>query len=102
MFILGATGKVGRELVSQIYDNDTDPHLHKNPTAVVGLASGTSYIYDRNGIGRDDAARFYEKREEGVGYEGLRTFVALLDGSNEKMHLIDVTAATEALDLHRA
>ena len=46
VFIIGATGNVGTELVKQIFeDDDTSTVRHPNPTRIVGVASSESFLY---------------------------------------------------------
>ncbi|MBI5412156.1 hypothetical protein HZA43_03190 [Candidatus Peregrinibacteria bacterium] len=51
VFILGASGKVGRTLLRQIAENDV-PELrrHVNPTAVVGLANSKGFLLQKGGF----------------------------------------------------
>lgn len=58
VFIIGATGKVGRTLIRQILEKDTDPNTHKNPTRIVGLASSKNFIYEREGLTQENIEHF--------------------------------------------
>ena len=63
VYIIGATGNVGKELVSQIFvRGDTDSNRHVNPTRIVGLASSTHTLYLHEGISPDQAYAFTGKR----------------------------------------
>ena len=101
IFILGATGKVGKELVSQIYKSDTDPEIHKNPSVVVGLASRTSYVYKPEGIETANAIAFSEKKEHGIKYKGFEEIISMLRDTDSTMHIVDVTCSGDALALHK-
>jgi len=45
IFILGASGNVGRELISQILEKDMKDN-HVNPSEIVGLANSRGYIFN--------------------------------------------------------
>jgi homoserine dehydrogenase len=51
VFIIGATGNIGSELVRQILEKDS-PQLgeHKNPTRIVGVANSKGYLFNPGGI----------------------------------------------------
>lgn len=100
IFVVGATGKVGRELLAQVYANDVDPEAHRNPTSVVGLADSSSYLYDEEGISAEDALRFSNREAKGALHRGLPSLVDLLRDKKGTVHVIDVTAAQDALGLH--
>ena len=96
IFILGATGNVGRELVRQIVENpDCDPSRHPNPTRIVGLASRTKgYFYLQEGIRNRFAKEFSEGMWEGPKYEGpfgllkiLREETVFVDVTDDKVEL---------------
>ena len=62
VYIMGATGNVGKELVRQLFERgDTDPNRHVNPTRIVGLASSTHTIYLPQGILPEQAYAFTSK-----------------------------------------
>jgi len=51
VFILGAPGNIGRELVSQITEKDLpETHNHKNPTEIIGMANSKNFILETGGI----------------------------------------------------
>ncbi len=61
LFIIGATGRVGKTLVQQIFDKkDNDSSLHENPTRIVALTShsSSSFIYNPKGISHKRALEF--------------------------------------------
>ena len=63
VYIIGATGKVGKTLVNQIYEKgDTNPKSHPNPTRVVGLASKTNTVYSAFGLSRQDSEAFVNRQ----------------------------------------
>ncbi len=73
IYIIGATGNVGSELVKQIFEKgDTDSGLHANPTRVVGLASSTHTLYLPKGISQDQAYNFINRNyDEAQPYRNL-------------------------------
>ena len=50
LFILGATGGVGKELINQVQKHDMSDRGHLNPTRIVGIANSRSYMLQPNGI----------------------------------------------------
>lgn len=102
IFIIGATGKVGRTLVSQIYDKgDTDPQHRKNPISVVGVASSTSFLYDPDGLREKLVRDFASRSTEGDAYKDPIDLVKLLRASEDSVTMIDVTPSQEMLVLHK-
>ncbi len=98
IFIIGATGKVGSTLVSQIYSKeDTDLNVHENPTCVVGLASSQGYIYNPDGLNSEVAGKFSRHESFGTPYSDLFELVNVV---KEKVCFIDVTPVN-TLDFHR-
>ena len=99
VFILGATGRVGRILVKQILtEGDTDPHIHRNPTNIVGLASSTDFVYAENGLGDEAITSFLSVPK--AGHESLVSLDALLDdaiGRHQDLVFVDVTAVGEEM-----
>lgn len=102
IFVVGATGRVGRELLTQVYAKDINPKVHKNPTSVIGLADSSSYLYNENGISAKDALSFSNRKTNGISYNGLPSIVDLLRGKQRTVHVIDVTAARDALRMHKS
>lgn len=99
VFILGATGRVGRTLVKQILsEGDTNPRIHRNPTNIVGLATSTNFVHAENGLGDEALISFLSKPK--AGYESLVSLDALLDGSigrHGDLVFVDVTAVGEEM-----
>lgn len=103
VFIIGATGKVGKTLVGQIYKKgDTNSKIHPNPTRVVGLASHNTFIYSIEGISEDKALNFVNRQ-----YPNAQTYSQLNDllnavkyGTRNKesmLTFVDVTALNEPM-----
>ncbi len=103
VFIMGATGRVGSALVSQIYDReDTNPLLHRNPTSVVGVSSSTSYLYDPNGLEESLVRCFSSRKVRGRGYGGISDITELLRQHREPVSVVDATASPAMLEMHLA
>lgn len=105
VYIIGATGKVGRELVEQIFKKgDVDPSRHPDPTRIVGLASSTHTLYLPEGISLEQAYAFsskdyshaepYKKNNHGEFIERAR--YGFRDGGSTLV-FIDATAETEPM-----
>jgi len=61
VFILGAAGNVGKQVVRQILEsNDCNPQVHKNPTRIVGLARIGEHIFNSKGITEEASYAFIE------------------------------------------
>lgn len=102
VFIIGATGKVGRELVDQIYDKgDTDSNLHRNPTKIVGVASSHSFLYDQKGLTENAAKDFAQRRTSGKEYQDTMGLIDVINDSKNPVNMIDVTASTGLLEFHK-
>jgi homoserine dehydrogenase len=101
VFVLGATGNVGRPLVRQMVENsDCDAARHPNPTQIDGLAASpiNGRIYCEDGIRPRVALDFSERRMPGLRYDRLTD---LLRPSWKETTYIDVTnAKEEALEFH--
>lgn len=96
IFILGATGKVGSTLLRQVFDmGDTDPRLHANPTRIVGLASSSSVVFSKKGIGRKAAFEFV-RNKKGATYKDLNGLLTLAKNSDDLV-FVDVTALNEPM-----
>ena len=94
VFIVGATGNVGRELVRQIYEKDTDRKNHDNPTRIIGLASSKYALYNPEGIAKTQGIDFSGRNITGSRYDDLHEIVAqtekIFEGRN--VVFVDVTA----------
>ena len=102
VFIIGATGKVGRRLISQIFEKeDTSSLRHSHPTTILGLASSTEYLYSGEGIDEKNAILFSKKRIDGKRYSGIEDILKVLRRSSKSISVIDVTASADMLELHR-
>ena len=103
IFIIGATGKVGKMLVKQIFERgDTDANMHVNPTRVVGLASSNELIYSPKGLSKHDSINFSEKNNHNtIKYKEFGEFLDIVQHSvrHEKSSLVfvDVTPANEPM-----
>ena len=105
VFIIGATGNVGRTLVRQIFERgDTDNGRHANPTRIVGLASSRKFVFSSYGLTEALCYGFADKKEEGIecrAYanldEILRTVIDGYRGAQETCAFVDVTAVNEAM-----
>ncbi len=100
-FIVGATGKVGKELISQIISKgDTDKSLHRNPTNIVGVASSSGFLYNMRGINESEVRGFSAKSIDGNPYAGTEELFNVLRGSSKPMTIVDVTASKDMLGFH--
>src|SRR3989344_7559243 len=103
VFIIGATGKVGKTVVKQIFERgDTDSKMHLNPTRVVGLASSTHAIYSPNGLAKNEAYSFVNRDTKNAkSYENLFELLDLGQGGfqdgKSTLVFVDVTALHEPM-----
>lgn len=107
VFIIGATGKVGKTVVRQIFERgDTDSKRHANPTRIVGLASSNNFIYSKMGLLPKQAYAFIDKKsDENIKYNQLSELLEIADDKlkNDKSTFVfvDVTALNEPMtDFH--
>jgi len=100
VFIIGATGKVGKTLVSQIFEKgDTDKRKHKNPTRIIGLASSKSFIHSKHGLSEDICKSFSKKESEGSSYGSPDDLLGIQFDDN--VVFVDATANREEMkDFH--
>lgn len=96
LFILGATGKVGGELIRQVYEcGDRDPK-HENPTRIVGLASSKAFWYDPEGFTRDGCDNITQRKTLDVGlfpYNSTDDILGtVLEPEGSQLIFVDVTA----------
>ena len=102
LFIVGATGRVGNGLVSQIFDKgDDNAAIHKNPTNIVGVASSKSFLYDPGGLSESSVREFSAKKVTGTLYQRPTDLLELLRGSKESVSIVDATSAEGMLELHK-
>lgn len=103
IYIIGATGKVGQELVKQVFEKgDTDPSRHVNPTRIVGLASSTHTLYLPHGISQEQASVFTKRNyahAQKYGYleDLLEAARYGLRGDESTLVFIDATALNEPM-----
>lgn len=102
VFIIGATGKVGRTLVEHIIKKgDTDATIHANPTRIVGLASSKHFVYSPNGISQQQAYNFISRLPDNAKpYAELTELSEAVNGypNNESsLVFVDVTAVNEPM-----
>ena len=110
IFIIGATGQVGRTLIKQVVKNDSAEN-HVNPTRIIGLASRDKVILNTGGM---NAAQLLEMSatREGVlrALSSGKDIKSMIDisnmandrGLNGEVVFVDVTADTErALEFHQ-
>lgn len=102
VFIIGATGKVGKKLIEQIYQKgDTDWRRHVHPTRIVGVASSTHYLFDPNGLSSDRSREFANRGGDAKKYGSLDELVRLpLERGNDSLVFVDVTAARDIAPFH--
>lgn len=102
VLVIGATGKVGRTLIKQIFDEgDTNNLHHENPTRVIGLASSKHVLYSPKGITREQAYDFViGKSGEARGTYAKHTDLVNLVNAYDKpsnLVFIDVTSLNEQM-----
>ena len=105
IFIIGATGKVGSALVTQILEKrDGDFRLHHNPTRIVGLASHDKYIFSKDGLSKKECLGFIQRKEASKPYQMVEDLLVKVKeagyGFERKLIFIDTTAATNITNFH--
>lgn len=107
VFIIGATGKVGRELVNQIIERgDIDSGRHLNPTRIVGLASSKNFIYSPSGLSLQQSRDFTENHAaNAIQYSSLMEILGIanneLKNNATTLVFVDVTPLNEPMrDFH--
>src|SRR3989344_1180018 len=110
IFIIGATGRVGKTLISQIFEKqDTNETLHENPTRIIGLASKSSYIYDREGIDYHRAIEFSERKlKNGEKNSSIDDILSKVESQknkdkrdNKRLAFVDATDSQLLNDFHK-
>ncbi|GBE20063.1 MAG TPA: hypothetical protein ENG87_01300 [Candidatus Pacearchaeota archaeon] len=104
VFIIGATGKVGRELVSQIVEKDLDNKKHINPTRIIGLASSSNFLFSEKGLSKENCLDFSERKRNFEKYGSLDELLEMVKSikrdEGDSFVLIDVTAVKNIIDFH--
>jgi len=65
IFILWASGNVGRELVKQIFEKDWIG-FHTNPSVIVWVANSKNFIFDSIWIDKEQIKKIIESRESAI------------------------------------
>ena len=106
VFIIGATGNVGRNLVSQIYEKDTNSN-HENPTRIIGLASSNDFIFEKKGIKKEIGIKFSNRETisnrkiKGKLYTDNFRFIEATKPLRRRVIFVDVTnGKKDMLDFH--
>lgn len=105
IFIIGATGKVGKTLVNQIIDcGDGDFRTHSNPTIIVGLASSENFVFSKDDISKKQCLDFINKEGQMQAYKDLTDLYVNVRkvgyGFERKLVFIDVTSSDNMTDFH--
>ncbi|MBI2550388.1 hypothetical protein HYV83_04380 [Candidatus Woesearchaeota archaeon] len=103
VFIVGATGRVGRKLIEQLIQNcDTDPGKHTHPTRIVGLASSKHYLFNSEGLSSEQVRQFSSKKGAGNEYNSLDELINVSYERNvlHPFVFIDVTAVQDIAGFH--
>ena len=105
LFILGASGNVGRELIHQVATMDL-AGKHLNPTQIVGVANTQYYHFDSRGIDMPWLEKMANARhtaqallQEKNIYTNLADLLNLVkaDGMDGEVIFVDVTAGQDHL-----
>lgn len=105
LFVVGATGNVGRELIKKVITYDNAEH-HKNPSKIVGIANSTHYEFRPEGVSIEDLKkislsqeRAKEVLEQKIPYKELGMLLdqVLSAGMDGEIIFVDVTAGREEL-----
>lgn len=111
LFIAGASGSVGRELIRQVADIDNIDG-HRNPSNIVGVADGENVVASAHGLDRRVLRSLAESRgalktylkSEGEPFTDMRQLVdkARELGLDGEVIFVDVTSEKEgALGFHK-
>ena len=105
LFIVGATGNIGRELIKKVVTYDNAEH-HKNPSEIVGISNSTHYEFKPEGISLEDLKkitlsqeRAKEVLDQKIPYKELGILLDQVQsaGMDGEVIFVDVTAGREAL-----
>lgn len=105
LFVIGASGNVGREFIKKIISLDTAEH-HKNPSKIVGIANSTHYEFKPDGILVEDLKKISLSQERAkevlsqkIPYKDLGILLDQVKstGMDGEIIFIDITAGKEAL-----
>lgn len=96
VFIVGATGGIGKEVVRQIIgEGDNNASKHQNPTMIVGVASRSNGIlYNPDGLS-DDVVTTYSKRQ--ITGKELNSVTDLIKMVRQQTVFLDLTADREEM-----
>src|SRR3990172_2708513 len=100
VFIIGATGRVGKQLVKQIIEkDDTRKYRHANPTRIVGLSSSQDFIYSSKGISKSNTYAFTTKNfSNAQPYRNLDKLLEVARHDRDgTLVFVDVTPAKDAM-----
>ncbi len=110
LFVLGASGNVGREFIKRVITLDTSQQ-HRNPSQIVGIANTTHFDFNPVGIDIEELKTLHKSRENAkeimaqkTEFNHLSTLIETANkvGMDGEIIFIDVTAGKEALlEFHR-
>ncbi len=111
IFIIGGTGKVGRELLRQIAENDVlELKRHTNPTVVLGVSNSKEFVFSTKGFSADLLKKIStgqlalnDLNEADVYSSDPQKITSILDehGFGGDVIFVDTTAAKESMrDMH--
>lgn len=111
IFILWASGNVGRELISQVLRKDVKGN-HVNPSEIVGIANSDSYIFDEGGVSLEILEDISSSRNSAIScfsqnstpFDKIEDIVDIVKNAGLDWEIVfaDVTAwKQELLDLHK-
>ncbi len=101
IFIIGATGNVGKRLIQQIYS--VEEKNKEYMTNIVGIASKNEYLFNNKGINQVYVNNFSKKIISGNKYNSLEEIIKLVKKSKniEDLTFIDVTADNNIFNFHK-
>lgn len=116
--VLGGTGNVGREFMSQVIEHDTVfSNKHLNPTNIVALTDSKGFWFNRHGleiqrlpenihkwkVSKDAFVSYMNDADEYKEYNNLSELLKLLkdEGLSGEIAFVDITAGRDELrDFH--